>query len=100
MADGPYTVTIPEVAGQEGVLVYPNPADGDFYIRLNNTEPVEKVKIVVSDISGRTIFRENYLVQNDNPLIRMSLSGANPGLYIISIIPASGTGMTAKLIVR
>jgi hypothetical protein len=100
LADGPYTVNLPENSYVDDVLIYPNPADGEFYIKLMGDGSGDKVQIIVIDISGRIIASETVTNGKEGYLVRLNLENADPGLYIIYINSVNGGCSAKKLIIH
>ncbi len=76
-------------------MVYPNPSTGDVYISssdLTNTE----WKLVVTDVTGRTVIENNYNVNNS--LVKLNTQLTN-GVYFIKVIMPDGTTKQQKVII-
>lgn len=73
------TVGIVENSFGDGLIVYPNPASGDFSINLGSS--FENTKIVITDISGKMIESKNI---SQSQMLYLSLEEP-AGVYFISI---------------
>lgn len=79
----------------ENFALYPNPNSGSFTIQFNS-HSTTKINIAVYDMSGRTIFDQNYA---NNGLFseNLQLDHAAAGIYLVSI--TEGSKKTVKRIV-
>jgi Secretion system C-terminal sorting domain len=79
---------------QVSVLLYPNPNNGQFAIRLDGVN--KSFNAVITDMSGKTI-KQLSLTNNNN----INISGLSAGTYIIHIPDVFGTGesFTEKVVV-
>ena len=80
----------PEIFEEETELplltAYPNPSMGDVTLLFRSTKPREGMRVVVSDLLGRTVYeRDLGEVRPGENLRDLSLSHLVPGLYIVSI---------------
>ncbi len=64
-----------------GLIVYPNPGDGTFYIKLNTTENVQSLR--VTNIEGRVIYSK---VPGTSNLIELDLQNQPAGIYFLKVI--------------
>lgn len=92
-----------EVANSEqpesNISVYPNPADNYFYVEFLNKEKFLYADIIVSDLSGKIIFRR-YFSENeiknintsvyDKQLIKIDLPQRSIGLFLVRVITDKG----------
>jgi hypothetical protein len=63
-------------------LIYPNPFSESISINvLNNTASFD-LNLKITDLSGRTVFIENYASANN---IRLSTESLSPGIYFIEL---------------
>ena len=72
-----------EVDGEDGITVFPNPADNTVYILTKNTNTIIK-KLELYDLSGK------YLKVAAHHG-RINTSAFEPGVYIIKILTGEGT---------
>ena len=75
--------------------LFPNPAEGFLTINFttNNTQSLE---VIVSDISGREVFRDEvYPVAKFRDFYTLNTSGFKPGVYSISF-----GGLSRKFVVK
>ena len=74
------------------INVYPNPNKGIFNIR---TEGLSNSKLIITDITGRIIFKKAIISENET----INLSASSKGIYLIKIQSKKGT-FTKKLQIR
>lgn len=81
---GPCQISVEETSSLGKVMLYPNPANENIFIRgeLSTSEPVF-VKIV--DINGRTVLNTNYGVQSGAINQTISVSNLASGFYTMQI---------------
>ncbi|MCU0370471.1 MAG: T9SS type A sorting domain-containing protein, partial [Bacteroidales bacterium] len=100
LADGPYTVNIPETGRNENVLIYPNPTSGEFFIRLEGTHLQEKFSIEVFDVSGRLIASKTPVIIGPEDVYQFSPGHTAPGIYFVHLYSDNGIFFTKKLIIK
>lgn len=75
----PHRLAGPEVSGDQTLVVYPNPNNGQFTITT-----AEGVKdVLVYDMNGRLVFSQ---MQTADTNIAVDLSGEAKGLYMVKVI--------------
>jgi hypothetical protein len=67
---------------QLDVKVYPNPSNGTFNLELPNTD--QKVRIVVTDVSGKMVAMEN-INEDHSQTIRLDLKNVSAGVYLLQV---------------
>ena len=75
-------VGINELVGENNLMVYPNPSNGDFIIEIPSGD-FSSLKIV--DLMGREIYRQEIIHSNQ----KIKLSGLNSGYYRIVLTGAN-----------
>jgi ligand-binding sensor domain-containing protein len=68
--------------------IYPNPGDGNFTVRMNDTDP--GYEVFVFDIAGKQLFQ----LSVNQTMIHLALN-LKPGMYLLQI-----GGSTKKLVIR
>jgi len=66
-----------------GILVYPNPNEGIFYIELPSM-PSELIEIKIFDLQAKLIQKKSLKI--DNKVIQIDMSEFNNGIYFIELI--------------
>jgi hypothetical protein len=75
--------------------IYPNPSTGDVYISSNDLSDKDW-KLIVTDVTGRTVIENNYAVNNS--LVKLNTQLTN-GVYFIKVIMPDGTTKQQKVII-
>ncbi len=89
-------VGVDEINAVTGVLLFPNPTDGDFTVRVDPR--ATRVNIILFDATGRTIIAQQVKASGGSVNYPAS-SLVNPGLYVVRIDDGTTT-MSERLIVR
>jgi hypothetical protein len=79
-------------AGKEFML-YPNPANGEVFIRSPGTKDGQ---FVVRDAAGREVYRRS--AASSNGMFRVDLGGLGRGAYSVQLIDADGSWTKALII--
>jgi hypothetical protein len=77
-------VILPAKLKENGFIVTPNPFPGKFMIR-HLMLPTDLRAVVVTDMSGRTVFRQHFSGNAGN-YIEVDLSGHSAGMYHVKMI--------------
>jgi hypothetical protein len=64
----------------KGIIVFPNPSDGNFYVRVNENESISS--ITIRNIQGTTILKKENTSQNE---LRLDISEHPAGTYFVSL---------------
>ena len=83
---------------QKDVLVYPNPSNGVFEIKLNDNTKTA-TKILLFDISGKLVDSKDVSKNNLSENIAIGRNNLSEGIYLLRIISNNET-VTKKLIVK
>jgi hypothetical protein len=84
------------MAAAAGIMVAPNPANGQFTIALDNTEGAQ---LQILDMNGNLLYTQSLAQGAREMSFNTSSLGMRSGLYLISIKSAVGSSQ-AKLVVR
>jgi hypothetical protein len=87
------TVNTYQMAENQGIRIYPNPATDELNILTGLT--ISTIRIF--DITGKTIF-VNPLVNTE--MIKIDVSAFLPGMYIVKMIDVKGNSVSEKMIVK
>jgi hypothetical protein len=79
-------------------LLYPNPAKNHLFIEWSKQEANKHLDVVITDIFGKIIRRENNIEPLFSPKTTIDLSDVNPGMYMVSINQGTETISTNKII--
>jgi hypothetical protein len=100
LAGGPYTFGIGDVVDYSSeIVLFPNPSNGNVYLRMISDTFNGDITLHITDIAGRTIVSENYNVSAHN-LIRLDASNFTSGLYFVTILGENSVKAVKKLIVQ
>ncbi|HRJ15040.1 MAG TPA: CHRD domain-containing protein [Saprospiraceae bacterium] len=81
-----------------GSALYPNPTSGETILQLQIKDSFEG-ELVVNDLHGRLIRKENHAFIPGEFIMQLQLSDTSPGLYVIQIrSAAAGVVWASKLI--
>jgi len=72
------------------IIIYPNPTEGKFTIKIDISNPLDEVIIDVLNMNGAKIMRKEITEVHTNILEDFDLSEAASGLYLIKIITDKG----------
>ena len=87
-----------EMTMSEDLNIYPNPFTNYVYVDCAKLGDQSQVEIRVSDLTGKTVYREiNYDVRY-NPKVKLDLSTIQPGVYLTSIIDSHLNTVTKRII--
>lgn len=78
--------------------LYPNPATDHAMVTFDASES-QTVKIIISDLSGKIVTREEFTASKGLVNKYLDLSGLSDGIYLLNI-HANGTMQSEKLILR
>ena len=78
-----------------GAKAYPNPSHKEFSIQITSNNKKDVIRMIVSDVSGRTIERKNSI-----PFDQFIKLGSNyrPGVYIVEVV--QGTSKATLRLVK
>jgi blue copper oxidase len=81
--------------GDKNFSIYPNPAQNDFTIRINDFDPADKYRLKIVDALGREVYNTNIANQQTN----VNLVGWTKGFYLLRL---EGTGKSSlkKLVIE
>lgn len=69
-------------------LVYPNPAETMFVVKMNSDDVINTISLV--DISGNEVLK---LDQVGNNFLKISTENISKGLYMVKVVSSSGVGV-------
>jgi hypothetical protein len=80
------------------VSLYPNPVNDQLTVSFDSKESFE-VEVVLTDIAGRQIIRENHLANQGLNKLTYNLERFGKGIYLLNLISEKGT-LNYKVIVK
>ncbi len=76
-------INVPEISVSEKVIVFPNPADYEVHISLDNFYGTAEIRLFST--IGTLVISESVTINSDDQKIVLPLSGMKPGIYFISV---------------
>ncbi|MBN8670824.1 MAG: T9SS type A sorting domain-containing protein [Chitinophagales bacterium] len=93
--DNPNVLSIPEVSKNISYTIYPNPTSDIINIDLNEINGKDKVRIVITDITGKQV-HSSVIGDTHNTI---STSTWPKGIYMVNIV-SNGNVATEKVVVQ
>jgi hypothetical protein len=87
-----------ELMAEGSFQVYPNPVKNKIFVQwseLGNNSPLE---VLVTDLIGKTIFRESGIKTFYSGRTEFDLTNVNPGIYLVSISDGNRIVSTNKIV--
>ena len=85
-----------DILAQDNVSIYPNPFQNSIYVDGVDAEGND-LQITVTDLSGKTVFRETRFGSYDQK-IRVDLPNIAPGIYLASVTDNNSISINQKII--
>ena len=82
----------------ENVNIYPNPFSGSLTFDCIKLDNQSSVDIIITDLMGKTVFRETLNDIQYNPKIKVDLSAIKPGIYLASLTDTNYKTITKRII--
>ncbi len=89
----------PSVDISDNIILAPNPSNGTFFIH-NNSAQNFLGNILITDISGRTTYLEDYLFLGENEKEYYNLTGLSNGLYVVILNSTIRSGRKKFIIIN
>jgi hypothetical protein len=87
-----------EIVAVADVTIYPNPFTNNLFIDCSKLTNSSEVKVQITDLVGKTIYRETKYDSEYNPKLQVNLPDVKPGIYIASVTDANLNTITQKII--
>lgn len=87
-----------EIASSGELEVYPNPFSNFLYIDCTALNDQAQVEIEVSDLTGKTVYRETNYEVRYSPRIKIDLSAMQRGVYLARIVDAQRNSLTKRIV--
>lgn len=84
---------VEEIIGGNGIMLYPNPANGRLFVK-SNLKGVELIRII--DVNGREVYHRRL---NFSGAAALEISSFTPGFYILQLFADKGI-VTERFVVR
>jgi hypothetical protein len=88
----------PETISDENVNIYPNPFSGNLTFECGNISNQSSVDIIITDMTGKTVYRETMNDIKYNPKLKVDLSSIKPGIYLASLTDSNYKTITKRII--
>lgn len=82
----------------DNVNIYPNPFTGSLTFDCVNINHQSSVDIMITDLMGKTVFRETLHDIQYNPKLKVDLSAIKPGIYLASLTDTNYNTITKRII--
>ena len=101
LAGGPYYFGVDEIVDQSAfVVLFPNPANSNVYLRLAEDVFNSDVTVLVTDMAGRVVQNNRMNFRGASDQILLNVDQYTPGIYFVNIYGDNGTRAVKKLIVQ
>ncbi len=81
---------------QHLIQMYPNPTASDLLIDFGNQEKLKGYSLVISDLGGKQLYKEN--IQNQKSTVKLSSLGGK-GIYVVNILDGNSKIVVVKQII-
>jgi len=86
-----------DITEDKEVLIYPNPFKESLFVEGFEADNASDVEIIITDLSGKTIFRETRDASY-NQKLKIDLPNVAPGVYLACITDNQSNKITQKII--
>ncbi len=80
------------------LTVYPNPFSGSLTFDCENVNIDSSAEIVITNLSGATVYRQTMYDIKYNPKLKIDLSDIKPGIYLASLTDSNLKTITKRII--
>lgn len=87
-----------DVLAIENVNIYPNPFSGNLTFDCEKMIYQSSVDIIITDLTGKTVYREKINDIKYNPKLKVDLSSIKPGIYLASLTDTNFKTITKRII--
>ncbi|MCY1721233.1 T9SS type A sorting domain-containing protein [Prolixibacteraceae bacterium Z1-6] len=92
------TTAANDIEAEAEVAIYPNPFKQSIYVEGFTAEDLSDVEIIVTDLYGKTVFRETRYDASYNRKMKIDLPNVAPGIYMACITDNHSNTITQKII--
>ncbi|MFA6403438.1 MAG: sugar-binding protein [Salinivirgaceae bacterium] len=103
LADGPYFfvgIFENKVLNNANIQLFPNPTQGNVFVKTLSEEFNGNVTVNVFDITGKVVASTSENIYGANSLIEVNTSNLTKGLYLVNILGNDGQKAVKKLIIQ
>lgn len=87
-----------EIASTENIDVYPNPFSDNFFVDCSGADNVSAIDIMVTDLAGKTVFREIWNNPGYSSKKQINLTNIQPGIYLVNMATDAAQMITKKIV--
>jgi hypothetical protein len=88
----------PDTFANENVNIYPNPFSDNLTFDCENIDNLSSVDIIITDLMGKTVYRETMNDIKYNPKLKIDLSAIKSGIYLASLTDVNYKTITKRII--
>jgi hypothetical protein len=92
------TTGVDDILAEQNVTIYPNPFRNSIYVEGFESDDLSDVEIIVTDLYGKTVFRETRYDAKYNNKLKIDLPNVVPGIYMACITDNQSNTITQKII--
>lgn len=92
------STTSEEVLAETDINMYPNPCTNNLFINCIELANSTSVEISITDLFGKTVYRETRYDIQYEPKLKIDLSNISTGIYLASITDSNSNSFTKKII--
>jgi hypothetical protein len=93
-----FNISPNDVFAENRAGVYPNPFKNSFFVDCSSKQENTPVEIVVTNLMGKTVYRETGIDPIFSPKMEIDLSGNSAGIYLVSVNDGRGNVNTNKIV--
>ncbi len=87
-----------EILADTEINMYPNPCTNNLFIDCMEMTNSSSVEISITDLFGKTVYRETRYDIRYEPKLKVDLSNISTGIYLASITDSNSNSFTKKII--
>lgn len=92
------TTAADEILAEQDVAIYPNPFKQSIYVEGFAADQQADVEIIITDLYGKTVFRETRYDASYNRKLKIDMPNVAPGVYMACITDNQSKTITQKII--
>lgn len=92
------TTAADDILANNDVSIYPNPFKGSLTVEGFQAEDASDVEIIITDLYGKTVFRETRYDASYNRKLKIDMPNVAPGVYMACITDNQRNTITQKII--
>ncbi len=88
-----------DIVAAEDINIYPNPFSNNVFIDCNSISADQSsVEVMITDLMGKTVYRETNFDIKYNPKVQVDLSTIRPGIYLACVTDENFNKITKRII--